>query len=57
MIQSTPIEKLDKCDAAGDVMWLEDIKEKQDIELDAQELQTAMKLECEFLKGLAYFKH
>lgn len=43
--------------AAGDVMWLEDIKEKQDIELDAQDLQIAMKLECEFLKGLAYFKH
>lgn len=43
--------------AAGDVMWLEDIKDKQDIELDAQELQTAVKIECEFVKGLAYFKH
>ena len=43
--------------AAGDVMWLEDIKELQDKELDAQELQTAMQLECEFVKGLAYFKH
>ena len=52
-----PIEKLDKHDAAGDVMWLEDIKELQDKELDAQELQTAMQLECEFVKGLAYFKH
>lgn len=43
--------------AAGDVMHLEDIKDKQEIELNAQELQVAMKLECEFLKGLAYFKH
>ena len=43
--------------AAGDVMWLEDIKDKQEIELNEQELQVAMKLECEFLKGLAYFKH
>ena len=43
--------------AAGDVMWLEDIKDKQEIELNGQELQVAMKLECEFLKGLAYFKH
>lgn len=43
--------------AAGDVMHLEDIKDKQEIELNEQELQVAMKLECEFLKGLAYFKH
>lgn len=43
--------------AAGDVMWLEDIKEKQEIELAKQELNLAMKLECEFIKSLAYFKH
>lgn len=43
--------------AAGDVMWLEDIKEKQDIELDKQDLQRAVRFECEFLKSLAYFKH
>ena len=43
--------------AAGDVMHLEDIKDKQEIELNEQELQVAMKLECEFLKGLAYYKH
>lgn len=38
-------------------MWLEDIKEKQEIELAKQELNLAMKLECEFIKSLAYFKH
>ena len=43
--------------AAGDVMWLEDIKEKQEVELDKQELQLAMKFECEFIKSLAYFKY
>lgn len=43
--------------AAGDVMWLEDIKEKQDIELDKQDLQRAMKFECEFIKPLAYAKY
>ena len=43
--------------AAGDVMWIEDIKDAQDKILDEQELQSAMYLECEFLKGLAYFQY
>lgn len=43
--------------AAGDVMHLEDIKEKQDIELNRQDLQRAMKFECEFIKALAYAKY
>lgn len=43
--------------AAGDVMWLEDIKEAQDKELDKQDLQKAMTFECEFIKPLAYAKH
>lgn len=43
--------------AAGDVMWLHDIKEKQDIELTKQDLHKAVEFECEFLKSLAYFKH
>lgn len=43
--------------AAGDVMWLEDIKEEQDKELDRQDLQKAMAFECEFIKSLAYAKH
>nr|DAT77607.1 MAG TPA: Prex DNA polymerase [Caudoviricetes sp.] len=43
--------------AAGDVMWLEDIKAEQDKELDRQDLQRAMTFECEFIKPLAYAKH
>lgn len=43
--------------AAGDVMWLEDIKAEQDKELDRQDLQRAMAFECEFIKPLAYAKH
>lgn len=43
--------------AAGDIMWLEDIKEEQDKELDRQDLQKAMAFECEFIKSLAYAKH
>lgn len=43
--------------AAGDVMWLEDIKTEQDKELDKQDLQRAMTFECEFIKSLAYAKH
>lgn len=43
--------------AAGDVMHLEDIKEKQDIELTKQDLHRAVAFECEFIKSLAYFKH
>lgn len=43
--------------AAGDVMWIEDIKNEQDKILDKEELQTAMYVECEFIKGLAYFQY
>lgn len=43
--------------AAGDVMWIEDIKEKQEIELTKQDLHRAVRFECEFIKSLAYFKH
>lgn len=43
--------------AAGDVTWLDDIKEKQDIELAKQNLHKAVEFECEFIKSLAYFKH
>lgn len=43
--------------AAGDVMHLEDIKEKQEIELTKQDLHRAVQFECEFIKSLAYFKH
>lgn len=43
--------------AAGDVQLLEDIKEKQDIEIAKQNLQNAVLFECEFIKSLAYFKH
>lgn len=43
--------------AAGDVMWLEDIKDEQDKELNKQNLQKAMIFECEFIKSLAYAKH
>ena len=43
--------------AAGDVMWIEDIKIEMDKLLDAEELQTAMFVECEFIKSLAYFQY
>ena len=43
--------------AAGDVMYIEDIKDEMDKILDAQELQTAMFVECEFIRGLAYFQY
>ena len=43
--------------AAGDVMYIEDIKNEMDKILDAQELQTAMFVECEFIKSLAYFQY
>ena len=43
--------------AAGDVMWLEDIKDKQEKELYKQKLTNALKFECEFIKGLAYTKY
>lgn len=43
--------------AAGDVQFLEDIKKAQDLEVEKQNLQKAVKFECEFLKSIAYFKH
>lgn len=43
--------------AAGDVMWLEKIKEKQLEELARQDLLKAVEFECEFVKGLAYTKY
>ena len=43
--------------AAGDVMWLTKISEKQEEELTKQELTLACKFECEFVKALAYTKY
>lgn len=43
--------------AAGDVMWLEDIKEAQLKELISQDLVKANTFECEFIKSLAYTKY
>ena len=43
--------------AGGDVMWLENIKAAQEIELEKQELSKAMLFECEFIKSLAYVKY
>ena len=43
--------------AAGDVMWLDDIKAVQEIELQKQELTKAVTFECEFVKSLAYTKY
>lgn len=43
--------------AAGDVTYIEDIKEKQDIEVEKQRMKLAVELECEFVKSLAYFKY
>lgn len=43
--------------AAGDVTYIEDIKEKQDIEVEKQGMKLAVELECEFIKSLAYFKY
>ena len=43
--------------AAGDVKYIEDIKEKQDIEVEKQGMKLAVELECEFVKSLAYFKY
>ena len=43
--------------AAGDVTYIEDIKEKQDIEGEKQGMKLAVELECEFVKSLAYFKY
>ena len=43
--------------AAGDVKYIEDIKEKQDIEVEKQGMKLAVELECGFVKSLAYFKY
>lgn len=43
--------------AAGDVMWLSKIKEKQLIALKEQELEKACTFECTFVKALAYTKY
>ena len=43
--------------AAGDVMWLEKIKQAQEEELIKQDLLDAVKFECEFIKSLAYVKY
>lgn len=43
--------------AAGDVMWLEKIRDAQMIELEKQELVKACAFECEFVKCLAYVKY
>ena len=43
--------------AAGDVTYIEDIKKKQDIEVEKQGMKLAVELECEFIKSLAYFKY
>lgn len=43
--------------AAGDVMWLEKIREAQLVELEKQELTKATIFECEFVKSLAYVKY
>lgn len=43
--------------AGGDVMWLEKIKNAQEVELERQELSKAMLFECEFIKSLAYVKY
>lgn len=43
--------------AAGDVMWLEKIKDAQETELIKQELNKAVEFECEFIKSLAYTKY
>lgn len=43
--------------AGGDVMWLEKIKDAQQVELEKQDLMKAMLFECEFIKSLAYVKY
>lgn len=43
--------------AAGDVMYIEDIKNCQYKEIENQHLRVAVELECEFVKSLAYFKY
>ena len=43
--------------ASGDVRYIEDIWNKQQIEVNKQHLKLAVELECEFVKSLAYFKY
>lgn len=43
--------------AANDVVYLEDIKDAQEVELRLQDLMFALEFECEFVKSLAYFKY
>lgn len=43
--------------ASGDIMYLEDILDKQMEELKRQDLVLAAEFECEFTKSLAYVKH
>lgn len=43
--------------AAGDVTFLEDIKDKQMEEIVQQHMEQALKLENAFIPSLAYFKH
>lgn len=43
--------------AAGDVMWIEDIYNKQKEELIKQNLEKAAKFECEVVKAVAYTKY
>lgn len=43
--------------AAGDVMWIEDIYNKQYEELTKQDLHKAAQFECEFVKCVAYTKY
>ena len=43
--------------AGGDVMWLEKIKDAQQEEIAKQNLENAVKFECEFVKSLAYVKY
>lgn len=43
--------------AAGDVMWLEDIYNAQMQEIRKQDLEQAVKFECETVKSVAYTKY
>lgn len=43
--------------AAGDVRFLEDIKDKQEEEIKKQNLQKAVIFECEFVKAISYIKY
>ena len=43
--------------AANDVKWMEDIYNKQMEEVNKQNLDNAVKVECEFIKAVAYTKY